>query len=191
MLLRAISGVETLADISCLAMVVSHIIKSWSKQYIRWYSSICPVCSSENEPSLSFSLPSVHNITRLPPFSLIMCMQEIIWCSCGHGEFLPIERCPTGKNNRECFTVVHGNHNIVVELPCSYCQAGWNRKTPLGSPRPREELTRSIESNRTVGARYPSTGDGREDTVPLNDVVDMEFGGGFDLEKELECWQYG
>ena len=60
-----------------------------------------------------------------------MCTQHLIWCSCGHGEFLPIERCPSAIALGYCWTIVHGDHGIVLEPECSYCQAGLNATRPL------------------------------------------------------------
>ncbi|KAK4617714.1 hypothetical protein CLAFUW4_12146 [Fulvia fulva] len=79
-----------------------------------------------------------------------MCTQELIWCSCGHGEFLPINLCTQGQRLGTCWTIVHGDHNIVLASRCSYCQAGLNRRRPLRSPRPRGDVARGVEANGEV-----------------------------------------
>ncbi|RMY95275.1 hypothetical protein D0861_00775 [Hortaea werneckii] len=62
-----------------------------------------------------------------------MCTQQLIWCCCGHGEFLPIEKCARAAKLGYCWTVVWGDHKVVIPSRCSYCKAGLNEKCTLGS----------------------------------------------------------
>ncbi|RMY34918.1 hypothetical protein D0865_14046 [Hortaea werneckii] len=48
-----------------------------------------------------------------------MCTQQLIWCCCGHGEFLPIEKCARAAKLGYCWTVVWGDHDVVIPLQCS------------------------------------------------------------------------
>ncbi|KAK0266186.1 hypothetical protein LTR48_002756 [Friedmanniomyces endolithicus] len=66
-----------------------------------------------------------------------MCIQKLIWCACGHGEFLPIEKCARATRLGYCWTVIWGDHEVAIALPCSYCKAGLNRRRPLGSAKPK------------------------------------------------------
>lgn len=76
-----------------------------------------------------------------------MCTQELIWCSCGHGELLPINTCSRADLTGVCWTVVHGNHRLVVPMSCSYCKAGLHVRFPLAAAaRPEGELATSIEN---------------------------------------------
>ncbi|RMZ09151.1 hypothetical protein D0862_03708 [Hortaea werneckii] len=68
-----------------------------------------------------------------------MCTQQLIWCCCGHGEFLPIEKCARAAKLGYCWTVVWGDHNVVIPSQCSYCKAGLNWKCPLGSALTQEQ----------------------------------------------------
>ncbi|KAF2772876.1 hypothetical protein EJ03DRAFT_348400 [Teratosphaeria nubilosa] len=61
-----------------------------------------------------------------------MCTQELLWCSCGHGEFLPPQRCYTALSTGVCWTVVHGNSEVVMPFACAYCAAGLNEARCLG-----------------------------------------------------------
>ncbi|KAF2164896.1 hypothetical protein M409DRAFT_56253 [Zasmidium cellare ATCC 36951] len=126
-----------------------------------------------------------------------MCTQELIWCSCGHGEFLEIKKCRTGHLTGRCWTVVHGNHHLVVPAACSYCQSGLNKKKPLGSPRPRDELAKKVEANQDVElgkmleeglleeAKWleECAGDGAFSS--LEDVLSTDWSG-FDLERDVD-----
>lgn len=120
-----------------------------------------------------------------------MCTQEIIWCSCGHGEFLPIIKCAQAEAVGVCFTVVHGDHRIVLPMKCSYCISGQSEIAALNTnARPEGELAAMIE-------RKNGMGDGVEDGVAANtnghgalevgDVVKTDWEE-FDLDPEL--WQY-
>ena len=123
-----------------------------------------------------------------------MCTQEIVWCSCGHGEFLPIIKCPQAEALGVCFTVVHGDHRVVLPMECSYCISGQSERTALNTnARPQGELAAMIERKNGMG----NLGDGVEDGVAANtagdvpaeveDVVSADWSG-FDLDPEL--WQY-
>lgn len=68
-----------------------------------------------------------------------MCTQRLIWCSCGHGEFLPIEKCRRAEKTGYCWTVVWGDHEVMVEMPCSYCKEGTGRELGSAMPRPGDE----------------------------------------------------
>jgi hypothetical protein len=120
-----------------------------------------------------------------------MCTQEIVWCSCGHGEFLPIIKCPQAEAVGVCFTVVHGDHRVVLPMECSYCISGQSEEVSLNAnARPQGELAAMIE-------RKNEMGDGVEDGAAANTVGDGSLEGeglvgadwsGFDLDPEL--WQY-
>lgn len=74
-------------------------------------------------------------------------MQEVVWCSCGHGEFLPIVKCQQGEKTGDCWLVLHGDHRIVVPESCIYCLLHYNQ-TKLRLPaKPEEQLARQIEQN--------------------------------------------
>lgn len=128
-----------------------------------------------------------------------MCTQRVIWCGCGHGEFLLPKQCPLGVKFGNCWLVLHGDHRIVVEMDCSYCKAGLNRMKPLESPRPQGQLARDVEAN--IDAKLfdedtgnPSQGDCHHDSTVTepswisNDVINTDFSGGFNLSEEL--WHY-
>lgn len=85
-----------------------------------------------------------------------MCTQQLIWCCCGHGEFLPIEKCARAAKLGYCWTVVWGDHKVVIPSRCSYCKAGLNEKCPLGSaltperrtlanPKPNKQTNTALE----------------------------------------------
>ena len=75
-----------------------------------------------------------------------MCTQEILWCACGHGEFLPIVKCPQAETVGFCFTVVHGDHRVVLPMKCSYCVSGQAERAALSTnARPEGELAALIE----------------------------------------------
>ncbi|KAK5133726.1 hypothetical protein LTR08_007480 [Meristemomyces frigidus] len=65
-----------------------------------------------------------------------MCTQQLIWCACGHGEFLPIEKCSRAVSLGYCWTVVWGDSAVVIPGRCSYCKAGLNERKPLGKALP-------------------------------------------------------
>lgn len=79
-----------------------------------------------------------------------MCTQQIIWCNCGHGELLPIERCPKAIRDGWCYTILHGNHDIVVPDLCSYCKDGLNGLKPLVIAIPTGELAERLKLNGTM-----------------------------------------
>lgn len=62
-----------------------------------------------------------------------MCTQELIWCSCGHGEFLPIVKCESAEILGTCWTVVYGDRDIVLEMKCSYCTKGFMDRVALSA----------------------------------------------------------
>ena len=74
-----------------------------------------------------------------------MCTQQLIWCACGHGEILPIQKCMRAQLLGTCFVIIHGDHHIVLPNTCSYCKAGLQRTKPLGSARPRGSLVAKVE----------------------------------------------
>jgi hypothetical protein len=120
-----------------------------------------------------------------------MCTQEIIWCACGHGEFLPIIKCPQAEAVGVCFTVVHGDHRVVLPMKCSYCISGQSERAALDThARPEGELAAMIERKNGMsdgvedGAVANTDGDG-----PLEgeDVTGTDWSG-LDLDPEL--WQY-
>ncbi|EME40688.1 hypothetical protein DOTSEDRAFT_136331 [Dothistroma septosporum NZE10] len=139
-----------------------------------------------------------------------MCTQELIWCSCGHGEFLPIELCTTGQLIGTCWTIVHGDHNIVLQSRCSYCQAGLNRKGMLGSARPTDGIAERVEAGGRIGEGgmngkeidefdgelgklleevETKTKEERSfEKFSFDDVMSTDWEKGFDLSDEL--WNY-
>ena len=138
---------------------------------------------------------------RLLQFSpLRMCTQRVIWCGCGHGEFLQPKRCPVGARHGNCWLVLHGDHRVVVDMKCSYCKAGLNVMKPLCSPRPRGRLAKEIEDNMgemvveqdcdaDVMEQEPlSSAVGSKPTTEFDDVLYTDFGNDFNLSDEL--WQY-
>lgn len=123
-----------------------------------------------------------------------MCTQEIVWCSCGHGEFLPITKCTRAETNGECFTVVHGDHRVVVQMKCSYCNSGLFEKPALNTKaRPEGELAAMIENKSEEQALDVGLEDGAaansagEVPLDLDAVVNADWSG-FDIDPEL--WQY-
>lgn len=62
-----------------------------------------------------------------------MCTQELIWCSCGHGEFLPIVKCVSADILGTCWTVVYGDRDVVLDMKCSYCTMGFNDRVALSA----------------------------------------------------------
>ena len=129
-----------------------------------------------------------------------MCTQRVIWCACGHGEFLQPNRCPLGARVGNCWLVLHGDHRIVVDMECSYCKAGLNTKRPLSSPRPRGALATRIEDNvdeevfeQDMKSNLVEDADCNNTTEAkpmweFDDVLNTNFSGEFDLSQEL--WQY-
>lgn len=128
-----------------------------------------------------------------------MCTQEVIWCACGHGEFLPIVKCQQAERTGICYTVLHGNHNIVVPVACSGCSSGLIRLLTHPSAQPKETLAKmnelKDEQQPTYKAVLPGT---KEDNAAeeeqkgglpeeLADVVMTDFDN-FTLDPEL--WQY-
>ena len=123
-----------------------------------------------------------------------MCTQEIVWCSCGHGEFLPIVKCPQAEAVGVCFTVVHGDHRVVLPMDCSYCISGQSERAALNTnARPQGELAALIERNNANGAVSDGLEDGavantdRDAALGVEDVAGADWSG-FDLDPEL--WQY-
>lgn len=123
-----------------------------------------------------------------------MCTQEIVWCSCGHGELLPIVKCDRADVTGVCFTVVHGDHRIVVHMQCSYCLTGPSERTTLGTKaRPEGELAATIEktnegeSEDAKPEMRPSASKAREAPLDVIDVSDWDW---CDLGVEPELWQY-
>lgn len=137
-----------------------------------------------------------------------MCTQELIWCSCGHGELLPIRPCPRGRMLSYCYTIVHGSHKLVVPGICSYCKSGLNQRRQLPTARPPPEIAAKVEENAEVEDRQkevfenllndpeywpddgalPSAENGFElvdDTLSnMNDVMDTDFVD-FELDPDL------
>ncbi|SMR58595.1 unnamed protein product [Zymoseptoria tritici ST99CH_3D1] len=110
-----------------------------------------------------------------------MCTQLLIWCSCHHGEFLPINRCPQGLALGVCWTVVHGNGDIVVPQKCSYCMAGLNERAPLGGVRPVAGLAVRVEGKGMAeGKRRDSKVDGETN----GDAGGKEW---WDVVEDLGC----
>ncbi|CAK3931631.1 Hypothetical predicted protein [Lecanosticta acicola] len=141
-----------------------------------------------------------------------MCTQELIWCHCGHGELFPIQTCSRAKLLGFCYTIVHGNHAVVVESDCSYCQAGLNGgRGGLGSARPVGEVARRVEELEDGGELgrlleqsegWKEEGEEEEDGRAGGDggggrgvggelEDDVSKTGGYDWEEELgELWRY-
>jgi len=139
-------------------------------------------------------------------------MQEIIWCSCGHGELLPIVMCAHAEAAGKCWTVVHGDHRIVLQMKCSYCLSGLadyhgsdSSTTALGTKaRPEGELAAKIEMKereRLAGVEFDFCeidGGGDYDgglTFPagelpleLQDVIGTDWTDVGNLDPDL--WQY-
>jgi hypothetical protein len=146
---------------------------------------------------------------KLPPRILRkaeMCTQEIIWCSCGHGELLPIVMCAHAEAEGKCWTVVHGDHRIVLQMECSYCLSGLaddcnssGTSMALGTKaRPEGEMAANIEKKdreRLAGGEYGLCGGGNglaisagELPLELEDVVGAGWTDVANLDPEL--WQY-
>ncbi|KAM0717442.1 hypothetical protein Q7P37_007294 [Cladosporium fusiforme] len=128
-----------------------------------------------------------------------MCTQEIIWCSCGHGELLPIVKCLHTEVLDTCWTVVHGDHRIVVEMQCSFCRSGLTSSERLGTKaRPEGQLAEKIEKAKVEKQQsfcedlVGSAENCAENTagqlpLELQDVVHTDWEN-FTLDPEL--WQY-
>lgn len=135
-----------------------------------------------------------------------MCTQEIIWCSCGHGELLPIVMCAHAEAAGQCWTVVHGDHRIVLQMKCSYCLSGLadgcgssGASTALGTKaRPEGELAAKIEMKdreKLAGGEFNFCEDDGGLTIAagelpleLEDVVGADWTDVVNLDPEL--WQY-
>ncbi|KAK3115573.1 hypothetical protein LTR53_004933 [Teratosphaeriaceae sp. CCFEE 6253] len=89
-----------------------------------------------------------------------MCTQQLIWCSCGHGEFLPIEKCAQAVARGYCWTVVWGDgvEAAPIALPCSYCKEGWMGRRALGSAVPSAAVAKTAVPG--VGGRTVGDSDG-------------------------------
>lgn len=90
-----------------------------------------------------------------------MCAQQLIWCICGHGEFLPIEKCPRAIQVGYCWTVVWGDEEVVIPDMCSYCKAGYNDVRRLGSARPPGKLKESAGEGLAIGSNGQVKGAGK------------------------------
>ena len=161
-----------------------------------------------SEPAIPKKSP--HRRTDIPPSGAQeeMCTQEIIWCSCGHGELLPVVKCAHAEAVGMCWTVVHGDHRVVLQMKCSYCLSGLaeynssDTSTILGTKaRPEGKLAAKIEMKereRLAGLEleFCEEGGGDRDLSPpvgelpleLEDVVGTEWTDIVDLDPEL--WQY-
>jgi hypothetical protein len=136
-----------------------------------------------------------------------MCTQELIWCCCGHGELLPIVMCAHAETVGTCWTVVHGDHRIVLQMKCSYCLSGLaddcngsgTSTAALGTKaRPEGELAAKIEMKdreRLAGVEYDFCEDdvglvvsAGELPLELEDVVGADWTDVVNLDPEL--WQY-
>lgn len=86
---------------------------------------------------------------------------------------------------------MHGDHNVVVEMSCSYCNAGLNKRKALGAPRPQGRISKKLKTSSESDDQDPRaklTGTAcPEPAWDSNDVLDSDFTGGFDLSQEL--WQ--
>lgn len=111
-----------------------------------------------------------------------MCTQQLIWCSCGHGEFLPIEKCPNAEATGTCWIAIHGDHNVVVPMSCSYCNLGFSKECALGSAKPAAAILPMEESELGVEVEQIPHMDFAPDDVLSTDFTD------FNLDDEL--WQY-
>ena len=131
-----------------------------------------------------------------------MCTQELVWCNCGHGESLPIEKCSHAAKLGTCWVVVHGNHCIILEISCSYCKTGLNKKIPLESPIPHGELAKKMGRNAdlnhprldkenipevTIAEEEPDLDPQLE--CGYNDVLSTDFSGNFGLADDLWQWR--
>jgi hypothetical protein len=93
-----------------------------------------------------------------------------------------------------CFTVVHGDHRVVLQMECSYCISGLSERAPLDTKaRPEGELAAMIEKT----SEGHGLGVGLEDTTEANPAGEVPRGldelgnvdwSKFDLDPEL--WQY-
>ena len=140
-------------------------------------------------------------LSHTPPYQHIMCTQELIWCSCGHGELLPIVKCATAHSTGHCWTVIHGDHSIVIQMKCTYCNMGLQEHMPLPPAKPEGELARTIESKAGTGTLDPSLEVKPAETVDLeessfepteppwdlDDVLNPDF---LDFDLNSELWQY-
>jgi len=122
-----------------------------------------------------------------------MCTQQLIWCNCGHGEFLPIEKCTRATTTGYCWTIVWGDHSIIVPGSCSYCKQGLNKERPLGSALPREQQgavdvdQRKTTEESVVDGFLGGTGL-LTPPLELDDVINTDFTSDFDLSRDF--WQY-
>ena len=90
--------------------------------------------------------------------------------------------------------MVHGDHRVVVQMKCSYCNSGLFEKAALSTKaRPQGELAAMIEKK----SEEEVLGNGLEDgvaansagevTLGLDDVVNADWSG---LDIDPELWQY-
>jgi hypothetical protein len=135
-----------------------------------------------------------------------MCTQEIIWCSCGHGELLPIVMCAHAEAAGKCWTVVHGDHRIVLQMKCSYCLSGLadecnsngTSTAAMGTKaRPEGELAAKIEmmDRERLAGEFDSCEDSGDLAIStgelpleLEDLVGADWTDVVNLDPEL--WQY-
>ncbi|KAF2723786.1 hypothetical protein K431DRAFT_218851 [Polychaeton citri CBS 116435] len=112
-----------------------------------------------------------------------MCVQQIIWCACGHGEFLPVQPCPESAAIGNCWVVLYGDHRVVVDMACSYCQRGLQHVKPLGSAKPTtggviDGLVHRSGDGSTGSNVYNSDGSDTEARRVRDGFTDGHVGGG-------------
>lgn len=103
-------------------------------------------------------------------------------------------KCTQAEAVGVCFTMVHGDHRVVLPMECSYCISGQSERAALNTnARPQGELAAMIEKKNEMGI----LGREVEDGMAANTVGDGSLGvedrasadwSGFGLEPEL--WQY-
>ena len=93
-----------------------------------------------------------------------------------------------------CYTVVHGDHRVVLPMKCSYCISGQLEQAALSThARPEGELAAMIEKKGQREALRDEVEDGtvaniaREEPLGVKDVANADWSE-FDLDPEL--WQY-
>ena len=103
-------------------------------------------------------------------------------------------KCVQAEAFGVCFTVVHGDHRVVLPMECSYCISGQSNRAALNTnARPQGELAAMIERKNGLGhsgngiENGAVANDARDVPAEVEDVANTDWSG-FDLDPEL--WQY-
>ena len=120
-----------------------------------------------------------------------MCTQEIVWCSCGHGELLPIVKCAKAEATGVCYTVVHGDHRVVLHMECSYCLSGLSERAALSTKaRPEGELAAMIEKRNEGQTVDGKPKDGEEASTAGEASSGVNLVDWHELGEDQQLWQY-